>query len=576
MEQPLYNDSFAEFDITPYSSSLQQLADLPSPTLEEPSVDSTGNTPYPTNDDLVPPPYEAGSSDNFTDLTPSLLDQQTPSPVSTPPRSQSLYQQPIAKAAETSQRTPTQAVVPTNQPFGNYSPQQVHQVHQAHQLAQQQQQAQLAQQQAQQLAQQQAQQLAQQQAQQAQRLAQQQAQQLAQQQAQQQAQQLAQQQAQQAQQQAQAQQQQAQKQQEQMMDYMLKLQQAQQQQMQQQMQQQAQAQQQQEALRQQQQAAQLRQQSTPNPAQAVPQQPTTTVHSHPIQNSSNTFESYGYPQISSPQVASVYPSIPQVQSVQNLYGQNTNQQTKDALNQIQTYFDKISGFMERLDRRMAALEVTAQNIAKNQPESGVRSEVSSLKKMQNQAESDFDVAKRLQDELNQKYEKEKRREEKRKSKAAAQAKLSSSGTTPRPTMTTPSNSSVQECPICAVKVPIADLEVHVNVCLEGTEKPTETKTPDNGEKPSIWKRVFGPGPKKEDTPTPPPSTAIVPANRMPPPMRPITTPGVYGQEYYPQPQPQQGAYMYRPYGQPTPPPQVYGYPGQQPIYYYNPNMPPKR
>eukprot|EP01118_Nematostelium_gracile_P010803 TRINITY_DN377_c0_g4_i1.p1 TRINITY_DN377_c0_g4~~TRINITY_DN377_c0_g4_i1.p1 ORF type:complete len:559 (+),score=187.44 TRINITY_DN377_c0_g4_i1:158-1834(+) len=558
MEQPpLYNDSFSEFEITPYSSSLQQLANLPSPTHEEPSsLDSTGNTPYPTNDDLVPPPYEAESSDNqvkFADLTPSLLDQQTPSPISPPPQSQTLYQQPIQRTAENAQRTNNSLSASTNQTFPSFpsttprspvqqsinslSPQsRVSQVHSQPSMGQMQslQQAQIHQQQ------ELIRQHQQQQQQQQQELVRQQ-----------------------------QQQQEIARQQQQQQQELLRQQ--QQQEIARQQQQQAQLHQQQELMRQQQQ----RQSQPPqNQVQSTTQHPfaQSTVQSHPIQNNISNYElqqSYGYPVV---QTGSVYPSIPQVQSVQNLYGQNSSQQTKDALNQIQTYFDKISGFMERLDRRMAALEVTAQTIAKNQGQSDVRSDVNSLKKLHTQVESDFDVAKRLQDELNQKYEKEKRREEKKKAKAASQAKLSSSVSTPRPP-TTSSNSSVQECPICAVKVPIADLEVHVNACLEGTEKPMDSRTPDNGDKPSIWKRVFGPGPKKDETPSPP-STAIVPANRMPgpPPVRTVSTP-VYGQDYYPQPQ--QGAYVYRPYGQPVPP-QVYGYPNQQPVYYYNPNMPPKR
>jgi len=136
---------------------------------------------------------------------------------------------------------------------------------------------------------------------------------------------------------------------------------------------------------------------------------------------------------------------------------------------------------------------------------------------------------------------------------------------------------MQECPICTLKVPFAELEFHVNQCLESIEKSSgDTKTDTtNQEKASFWRRVFGPGPKKDDSnqstskTLPPPSRPALPAPTISStmgqaPMYPS------GQDFYQMPQ---MPFVYRG-GYPQPQmvsPQMYPYPQQQ-IYYYPPNM----
>jgi len=265
---------------------------------------------------------------------------------------------------------------------------------------------------------------------------------------------------------------------------------------------------------------------------------------------------------------------------------NSSHQTKEVLNQMQGYFEKITSYMERVDKRLNTLENTAQTILKNQKGNGddishfvPKGDLEVLKKMQEQMESDMEVAKRLQAELDGKFMKEKKEEKKEKKEKKERSKSSDSS---RSSSSSMSPSSMQECPICTLKVPFAELEFHVNQCLEGIEKPSGDGKTDTAtqEKASFWRRVFGPGPKKEDatkttasTPTPTPTRLALPA----PPS--TGAPNMYpgGQDFYQMPQMPQMPFVYRG-GYPQPqmaPPQMYPYPQQQ-IYYIPPNMQPQQ
>jgi len=240
-------------------------------------------------------------------------------------------------------------------------------------------------------------------------------------------------------------------------------------------------------------------------------------------------------------------------------------------NQVQTHFEKFNSFMDRIDKRLSSLESTAQSILKNQKTSNpddlsgyiAKTELESLRKMQEQMETDFEVAKRMQADIDSKFQKEKQETEKKRS-----------STTTRKD-TTPPPSSMQDCPICGSKVPFLELEFHVNQCLEGiTSGDTKDLTP---EKVSFWKRVFGPGPKKDDTAnnqvvvrttsTPAPKTIPLAKTQQPTPTPMPMYPG-NGQDYYQMPLVYRGGGGY-----PQPqmmPPMYGGYPQQ--IYYYPTNM----
>jgi len=173
--------------------------------------------------------------------------------------------------------------------------------------------------------------------------------------------------------------------------------------------------------------------------------------------------------------------------------------------------------MERADRRLNNLEQTAQTILKNQREEGrqedlsivPRNEIEGLRKMQDQMESDLDMAKRLQREMDEKYQKEKKKEEKKEKKEKRlQEKKDRDIKTPTssPSSFTSTPSGMQECPICTLRVPFSDLELHVNQCLESIEGNGGSSSSSSSnvgkdsisqEKASFWKRVFGPGPKKK-------------------------------------------------------------------------------
>lgn len=265
----------------------------------------------------------------------------------------------------------------------------------------------------------------------------------------------------------------------------------------------------------------------------------------------------------------------QIQNLQNLQ----NQQSKELLDKMQSYFEKINFFMERSEKRLISLEQTAQSILKkgsnNDDVSSFipKGELELLKKMQDQMESDYDIAKRLQSEMDAKYNKEKK-EEKRKEKKEKKSSSSNSSSSKSPT-----SSSMQECPICTLKVPFSDLELHVNQCLESIEKGNgETKDTTTQEKASFWRRVFGPGPKKntEDKDSKSTSSPSRPALPAPPTSSTASvstpSPTLYppGQDFYQMPFVYRGGY---PQPQMVTPQGYYPYPGQQIYYIPPPGMP---
>jgi len=334
---------------------------------------------------------------------------------------------------------------------------------------------------------------------------------------------------------------------------------------------------------------------TPQMIQQTPSVSSVHQQTPPVQQSSQVYQpQVQVPQFtqstSVPQSESGYLQLVQQQNIQfQLQNQqiqslqNTqNQQTKELLDKMQGYFEKISNFMERSEKRLNNIEQTSLAILKksNNEEftSFSRNEIDSVKKLQDQMESDFDIAKRLQAEIDSKYNKEKKEERKKEKKEKRKESKSSSSS---------SSSSMQECPICTLKVPFSDLELHVNQCLENIEKTGGDSKENTQEKVSFWKRVFGPGPKKttdekdsKSNMTPPQRPAL-PA---PPSSSSTQQPSLYptGPDFYQMPFVYRGGY---PQPQMVSPqmvspqmvspqmvspqmvsPQMYPYPGQQ-IYY---------
>jgi hypothetical protein len=263
----------------------------------------------------------------------------------------------------------------------------------------------------------------------------------------------------------------------------------------------------------------------------------------------------------------------------NAMNQSQVNESKQLLNQVQNSLEKMNLFMERFDKRLTSLESTAQTILKNQKANGQddlssffgKNELDTLKKMQEQMESDMELAKRLQAEM----EKETKQRETPKPKLIT----STPTPTPRPMSTvtaTPSPSSMQECPICTQRVPFLELEYHVNQCLEGGIGDSGKVDPSQQEKGSFWKRMFGPGPKKPDEANnqlvvrttsggKPQAGKSLPTPQVTQSMP--MYPGTQGEYYQP--------FVYRaPYPQaPQMMPPMYGYQPQQ-IYYYPSNMQP--
>jgi len=123
-------------------------------------------------------------------------------------------------------------------------------------------------------------------------------------------------------------------------------------------------------------------------------------------------------------------------------------------------------------------------------------------------ESDSEMAKKLQAEMEGDVKKARREERKKKNGSGKHDKdKDSSGSTSGVSKDKKKNESTgtQECPICTIQLPVAELEEHVNLCLiengmeEPPEAPKDPSKPDDGTtpKPSFWKKIFG---KKEDQP----------------------------------------------------------------------------
>jgi hypothetical protein len=144
--------------------------------------------------------------------------------------------------------------------------------------------------------------------------------------------------------------------------------------------------------------------------------------------------------------------------------------------QVQGYFDRILQFMSSVDQRLNALEDTTRDILKAHRESHTSStpapefviskqEFDTAKRMttlprQEQFETDVDVARRLQAEMDSEYyieEELSKNKKKDTGKKPAEKKISF-------------KESTTDCPICAKPFPMSEIEAHVNECFEASIK----------------------------------------------------------------------------------------------------------
>jgi len=278
------------------------------------------------------------------------------------------------------------------------------------------------------------------------------------------------------------------------------------------------------------------------------------------------------------------------QSQQNLASIHTMssqhlQQTKEMVVKFESYFDRMVTWMESIDKRLSRLEVTTNELQKNQqtlqqklnstpshapsmvpsmvpyflPPQSTTSvptasahealpistyELETATKMQQTLDSDAELAKKLQAEFET--------ETKKKTE------------TPKIVQ--------EECPVCQKKVNSKEFNDHVNECLDKASK--DDKAVQSG----FFSRFF----KKTETPTPAPEKAEVPLAKKPtgttatqsqtqtqqmtpPPMYPTFPPYMMPQATQGKPN---GTATPTPYFFPQPYPFQQGQQQQQPMYYF--------
>jgi len=207
------------------------------------------------------------------------------------------------------------------------------------------------------------------------------------------------------------------------------------------------------------------------------------------------------------------PSVPETAVSPSLVSSRTENTNPAAL--VQTYMDRMSKMMMAMDERMTRLEtlmshnlfllhqqtVTAQQ-QQQQPKKTqeedlekalkeqVKLELEHARKMQAQFEQDGEIAKKIQEQMDNEYF----TEERKKFYTQPQTTLS-----PRPAFT-PARRPMpgfEECPVCLGHVNKSELEAHVYACLDGDKNIDASGKPkvDTADKPGFLARLFGP--KKE-------------------------------------------------------------------------------
>eukprot|EP01119_Soliformovum_irregulare_P000147 TRINITY_DN1010_c0_g1_i1.p1 TRINITY_DN1010_c0_g1~~TRINITY_DN1010_c0_g1_i1.p1 ORF type:complete len:476 (+),score=62.04 TRINITY_DN1010_c0_g1_i1:71-1498(+) len=317
-------------------------------------------------------------------------------------------------------------------------------------------------------------------------------------------------------------------------------------------------------------------QSMPNPSPGFAPPSATnqhTVHSRPIPSSQVT----QWTETQNQQK----PIIPQ------------ETQYREMFNAMKTNFERMSTVMDRVERRLQNLEGLVQQVVKNQKDgenslAGVVSndEIHAMRKIQEQLDADVEFAKKLQNQFDQASKGQSNGNRVTPSPTPVPVSTPTPTPTPLPTARTQTVTSSSECPICTSRVPMNELEDHVNACLEsiGGGSPSSEQKTDAEAKVGFWKKLWAGTPKKEEaqpTATVPvtpqvrtvsPKATVIP-QRYPQPVsygyRPTTAPSSNPLYYAPNnynmaPPMSTGMYPVIP-GQPHP-----AMPGGQPMFYYYP------
>eukprot|EP01117_Protostelium_nocturnum_P019142 TRINITY_DN820_c0_g1_i1.p1 TRINITY_DN820_c0_g1~~TRINITY_DN820_c0_g1_i1.p1 ORF type:complete len:492 (+),score=218.41 TRINITY_DN820_c0_g1_i1:176-1651(+) len=266
-------------------------------------------------------------------------------------------------------------------------------------------------------------------------------------------------------------------------------------------------------------------------------------------------------------------------------------QNREMMTQMQMYFERITRFMEGVDRRLNNLENVTSEILKAQSrENGNvpieksfadKREFDAVRRAAEQYEKDAELAKKLQ----QQFEVDSRtpqpppvQQQQQRPLSVSTPMMQTARPTPPPSSAIKSphsNEMMETCPICSTQVVVSLLQDHVNECLDGGLGANAAKnSADPAQQGSLWKRIFG---KKDEelnnTPTPKPadplplppisppqtSNSLYPGNasHSPPVVRP--PPSLYGQPNYP------GYPSFNGYPQQ---PATPAYPQNQGYYYY--------
>eukprot|EP01114_Cavostelium_apophysatum_P006898 TRINITY_DN1846_c0_g1_i1.p1 TRINITY_DN1846_c0_g1~~TRINITY_DN1846_c0_g1_i1.p1 ORF type:complete len:630 (-),score=161.47 TRINITY_DN1846_c0_g1_i1:59-1948(-) len=230
---------------------------------------------------------------------------------------------------------------------------------------------------------------------------------------------------------------------------------------------------------------------------------------------------------------------PQQQAVLQQYQnqqaqQQLAQQQREMVQQMQSYFERIMRFMDSVDQRLNSLEYLTKEIIKSQKDNGGSAvpistyELDAAKKAQELLEADMEAARKLQADFDQEYYE------------PAKSKSSSVTEKPKPAQQVYNLSEKQDCPVCGLKMSIAELETHIDLCLEKANK--EGKNTANVDKQGFFSKMFGKNHPSNNPQNAKPTTA--------PPTKPVDnkpqTPAPLPGPYYPYPSGNQMMYNNRP------------------------------
>ncbi|PRP84989.1 hypothetical protein PROFUN_07277 [Planoprotostelium fungivorum] len=261
--------------------------------------------------------------------------------------------------------------------------------------------------------------------------------------------------------------------------------------------------------------------STPTPAPIHHQTPVAPPHT-PVQQQSTT------PSYSAPTPVTTAPSsadnaqlqqlTAQTNKLQTLFAAQSNQ-NREMLTQMQSYFERITRFMENVDRRLNNIETVTSDILKaqardvqhNDKAQFERREAESAKRIADQYEKDLELARQMQKQFEQDSQKPS------PTPVRPQPVATPTPQPPSVVRSPHSNEPMEMCPICGTSVVQSLLEAHVNECLDGGKSASSgalsNSAQNNANQKSIWNRMFG---KNEETPTPRPAETSTPTPAPPP------------------------------------------------------------